>query len=471
MPPLSGLLQPHRGAVVDSGSFPAHHRFMYDFDSRKLAVSARLAASADAVRLAKRTSSNLFRYKPRSESGRRIDLSGFNHILGVDPVTRILNVEGLATFESVIEQTLPHGLVTLITPELKHITVGGAIVGIGIESSGFRHGFFHDGLLEAEVLLPDGRVVLCTPGNEYADLFRALPNSYGTLGYVLRAKMQLMPAKPYVHLQTVRFGRLEPFLAAMHSATSEAGVDFVEGLLYSAGRFLLTRSRFTDQAPRVEDIYRRHVFYKLLDERAEFYLTAADYLFRYDPDWFWNIPDTMFYSAFRRFAPLSMRNSGFYKRFVNWRRRARQMALPGKEEAEEPLIQDWQVPWDSAQQLSSFALREADLEDRPWIATPIRTLASPTLYPVASNSLYFNLGCYCQVRKPTDKGAYYFTRIIDEKCFGLGGVKMLYSSTFLSKPKFDRIYNGEIYSRLKAKYDPQGRLPTLFEKCALPSPA
>jgi FAD/FMN-containing dehydrogenase len=92
-----------------------------------------------------------------------------------------------------------------VSPELKHITIGGATVGIGIESTCFRHGFVHDALLEADVLLPNGSVVTCTPDNECRDLFFALPNSYGTLGYILRAKLRLEPAKPFVELAITRF--------------------------------------------------------------------------------------------------------------------------------------------------------------------------------------------------------------------------------------------------------------------------
>jgi len=441
---------------------------MNDFVSRQRALVAELAAADGTVRLGKRTSSNLFRYKPRRDAARRIDLSAFNHVLNVDRERQTLDVEGLATFESVVDCTLPAGLVPLITPELKHITVGGAIVGIGIESSGFRHGFVHDGLIEAEVLLPDGRIVLCTPENEHADLFRALPNSYGTLGYVLRAKMRLMPAKPYVHLETRKFAALEPFLDAMRDATKQTDVDFVEGLIYSEKRLLLTKSRFIAEAQGVEDIYRRNVFYRLLEEQPAIYLTAADYLFRYDPEWFWNIPDTPLYRAFRRFAPLGLRNSGFYKRYIDWKQRLLTRIHPNRESSEEPLIQDWEVPWEAALELSRFAFREVDLQGRPWIVTPIRTPASPTLYPVRPNALYYNLGCYCQVKRMPDKGDYFYTRLLDEKCFALGGVKMLYSSTFLGEAQFNQIYSGDAYARLKAKYDPAGRLPTVYQKCAAP---
>ncbi len=436
------------------------------YEDKKRQLLESLRSQAGAISLGKRTSSNLFRYQPRARGGKRVDLSRFNRVLRVDAARRLLDVEGLATFESIVDQTLPHGLVPLITPELKHITIGGAIVGIGIESNCYRHGFVHDGLVEAEVLLPDGRIVTCSADRE-SDLFRALPNSYGTLGYILRASMRLMPALPYVHLHTTRFDDLDAYLEAMRAATQRADVDFVEGTFYSPSRLFLTVSRFVDQPPHVDDILRRNIFYKLIEEQSDVYLTTKDYLFRYDPDWFWNIPETPAYNLFRRFAPAALRSSGFYKRYVDAKTRLLDRVAPRRAQSEEPLIQDWEVPWEQAAELTRFALREVDLGGKPWIVTAIRTPASPTLYPLKADTLYYNLGCYCQVRKPAGRDAYHYTRIMDRKCFELGGIKMLYSSTFLSKDEFSRIYNGAAYDSLKARYDPAGRQRGLFEKCVV----
>ncbi len=435
-------------------------------DKKKLLIES-LGAAPGGISLGKRTSSNLFRYQPRARAGRRGDLSGFNRVLRVDAAQRRLEVEGLATFESIVDHTLPHGLVPLITPELKHITIGGAIVGIGIESNCYRHGFVHDGMLEAEVLLPDGRIVACSAADGERELFRALPNSYGTLGYILRATMRLMPALPYVHLHTTRFDDVDAYLEAMRAATGRADLDFVEGTFSSGSKLFLTTSRFVERPPRVDDIVRRNIFYRLIEEQPDVYLTTKDYLFRYDPDWFWNIPETPAYNLFRRVAPLSMRNSGFYKRYVDAKTRLLDRVAPGRTEAEEPLIQDWEVPWEQAAELTRFALKEVDLGGKPWIVTAIRTPASPTLYPIEPGRLYYNLGCYCQVKKPAGRDAWHYTRIMDRKCFDLGGIKMLYSSTFLSKEEFGRIYNGPGYAGLKARYDPAGNQRGLFEKCVI----
>jgi len=438
------------------------------FGDRRARLLAGLAARTGPLRLKKRTISNLFRYGARGGRRGGVDLSGFNHVLELDRTARTLEVEGLATYEAIVDHTLPHGLVPLITPELKHITIGGATVGIGIESNGFRYGFVHDGLLEAEVLLADGRIVVATANNEYADLFRALPNSYGTLGYILRAKIRLMPAAPRVHLETSAFADPGALVDALRAATERSDVDFVESLMLSRDRLFLTQARFVERAPATADIVRQNIFYRLIARAGDFYLTTRDYLFRYDPDWFWNVPETGPYRLFRRFAPASLRNSGFYKRYTAAKHRLLGL-LPSRPSDEEPLIQDWEVPWERAADFLRFALDNADLAGKPWVATPIRALSSPTLYPVRPGALYFNLGCYCHVKKRPGDGDYFHTRLLDRKCFELGGIKMLYSSTFLDEPEFDRIYNGAGYRAVKSRYDPDGTLGTLYQKCVLRS--
>ncbi len=440
---------------------------MAEYARKKAALKIQPRPLGGQLRLAKSTVSNLFRYQSRDAPERPLSLGHFNEVIALDRAARTLDVEGLATFESIVGHCLPQGFLPPVTPELKHITIGGATVGIGIESTGFRHGFVHDALREAEVLLPDGDIVTCNARNEHADLFRGLPNSYGTLGYILRARLALIPARPFVHLRIEPFDSPPAFLDAMQQATARDEIDFVEGLFFEDRRFYLMTGCFTDEVPQVDDILREHIFYRLVQTRKDVYLATADYIFRYDPEWFWNLPDAPFYSLFRRYAPRRFRNSGFYTRYAAWKNRLRDWIPALAPTATEPLIQDWEVPWDKADELVEFCLQEVKLDGRPWAVVPIRTPGQPTLYPVAANQLYFNLGCYCQVRKAEGREPYYHSNIMDRKCFELGGIKMLYSSTFLGPAEFDARFNGEAYRALKAKYDPRGKAPDLYEKVVL----
>ncbi len=154
------------------------------------------------MRLAKRTS-NLFR--PRSATDRPgLDVSGLDGVIAVDPVARTADVQGMCTYEHLVEATLAHGLMPLVVPQLRTITLGGAVTGLGIESSSFRNGLPHESVLEMDVLTGSGEVVTCAPDGPHADLFTAFPNSYGSLGYATRLRIELEPVAPRVRLRHVR---------------------------------------------------------------------------------------------------------------------------------------------------------------------------------------------------------------------------------------------------------------------------
>ena len=60
-----------------------------------------------------------------------------------------------------------------------------------------------------DILVGDGRIVTATPDNEHSDLFFAFPNSYGSLGYAVRLRIELEPVATYVGLRHVRFDDLD----------------------------------------------------------------------------------------------------------------------------------------------------------------------------------------------------------------------------------------------------------------------
>src|SRR5438874_1994539 len=155
------------------------------------------ALPADAkVRLAKKTS-NLFRARTAAP---RLNVEGFDRVLSVDPQARTADVLGMTTYEHLVDATLPYGLMPLVVPQLKTITLGGAVTGLGIESSSFRNGLPHESVLDMDVLTGDGRLLIVDPHGEHAALFHGFPNSYGSLGYALRLRIELEPVQPYVQL-------------------------------------------------------------------------------------------------------------------------------------------------------------------------------------------------------------------------------------------------------------------------------
>src|SRR5215471_8623928 len=110
----------------------------------------------------------------------RIDVSALDEILEIDPVARTCVAESGVTFVDLVAATLRHGLVPVIVPELKTITIGGAVAGCSIESMSWRHGGFHDSCLEYELVSGAGEVLAVSPKDE-PQLFHRIHGSYGTL--------------------------------------------------------------------------------------------------------------------------------------------------------------------------------------------------------------------------------------------------------------------------------------------------
>ncbi len=70
----------------------------------------------------------------------------------------------MTTYEDLVAATLPHGLMPMVVPQLKTITLGGAVSGLGIESTSLRSGMPHESVLAMEILTGDGQVVTATAG-------------------------------------------------------------------------------------------------------------------------------------------------------------------------------------------------------------------------------------------------------------------------------------------------------------------
>src|SRR6201996_2720668 len=233
------------------------------------------------VRLAKRTS-NLFRFRdevPKASGagagagGRAgagaaaggLDVSAFDHVLEVDPVRRTARVGGMTTYEDLCDATLAHQLMPLVVPQLKTITLGGAVTGLGIESTSLRNGMPHESVTEMEILTGDGRVVRATDDNEHAALFRGFPNSYGTLGYSLSLTIELEPVQPFVHLRHFRFGDAKACLEAVREIAAEGSYqghrgDFVDGTVFGPGEIYLTVGEGCDAAPWLGDYTGQQVY-------------------------------------------------------------------------------------------------------------------------------------------------------------------------------------------------------------------
>jgi FAD/FMN-containing dehydrogenase len=433
------------------------------------ALSAQLRQGAGPVGLAKDTS-NLFRDRAGG-ARRRLDVRQFRDVLAVDPAAGWVDAEGMVSYEALVDACLARGVMPAVVPQLKTITLGGAVAGVGIESSSHRHGLVHDSVLEIEVLLGDGRIVLAAPENEHADLFYGFPNSYGTLGYALRVKAKAVPVKPYVRLEHLGFSSSREFFGELERRLRSGDADFVDGTIFGPGRLFLTLGRFVDKAPYTSDYTYERIYYRSIAERREDFLTVHDYLWRWDTDWFWCSKNVLAQNPLVRRLAYGRKRLGSrtYTKLMRWNSR---VGLTRKLERllglhAESVIQDVDIPLARAAEFLEFYARDIGLWPQ-WICPigPAPHAGRFTLYPMAPG-WYVNFGFWDVKRTREAHPRGHFNRLIERKVAELGGIKSLYSDSFFPEDEFRRIYGGEAYAALKRKYDPAGAFPDLYEKCVL----
>jgi FAD/FMN-containing dehydrogenase len=425
------------------------------------------------VRLAKRTS-NLFRFRDGESASQGLDVSAFGHVLSVDPATRTAKVGGMTTYEDLCDATLRHGLMPLVVPQLKTITLGGAVTGLGIESTSLRSGMPHESVTEMEILTGDGRVVTATEGNEHHDLFRGFPNSYGTLGYSLSLTIELEPVKPYVHIRHFRFTTPEACMEAITEIAKEGSyrghkADFTDGTAFSPEELYLTVGSFSDVAPWRSDYSGQQIYYQSIRRENEDFLTILNYLWRWDPDWFWcSKPFGVQQPMVRRLWPRRYRRSDVYRKVVAFDRRHHlsdtvnaRRHLPQRE----AVIQDVEIPVERGAEFLRYFADKVRMSPVWMCPLRLRGDRSWPLYPLQPGEVYVNFGFWGTVPLPDGRQDGYYNRLVEDEVAALGGHKSLYSTSFYSEDEFYRRYNGDAYKALKHAYDGDGRLLGLYEKC------
>jgi FAD/FMN-containing dehydrogenase len=430
------------------------------------------------VRLRKRTS-NLFRARDATRAP-GLDVSGLGGVIEVDQMGGVAEVQGMCTYEHLVSATLSEGFIPLVVPQLRTITLGGAVTGLGIEATSFRNGLPHESVLEMDVLTGSGDVVTTRPGDE---LFDAFPNSYGSLGYATRLRIELEPAPSHVALRHLRFDDLELLAKTVHEIVETASweaepVQGLDGVVFGPHEAVLTLARWTDEpagAP-ASDYTGQAVFYRSLQERDTDLLTMHDYLWRWDTDWFWcSRAFGAQHPVARRIWPRQLRRSDVYHRMMALDRKlgiaARLDARAGRPQAER-VVQDVEVPLD---RLTEFLVWfDAEVGMRPvWLcplrlrrgesATPEAGRPWPT-YPLEPQTTYVNVGFWGAVAVGPTAPEAPLNRAIETKVAALDGHKSLYSEAFYDRETFDRLYDGPHLAAVKAKHDPDDRLTSLYDK-------
>lgn len=395
--------------------------------------------------------------KPRDkrDMDRKVDISALNEILSINTQDKTCIAEPGVTFADLAKETMRHGLIPLIVPELKTITVGGAVAGCSIESMSFKYGGFHDTCLEYEIITANGEVLICTPDNENSLLFQMVHGTFGTLGIISRLKFKLLPAKPFVRVCFERYNNLEEYKGAIWKHYKECDIDFMDGIIHSPDFYVLNAARLVDEAPYTHTYDWVRVFHTSTRRREGDYLKTIDYFFRYDR----GVTHTCPVSFIGRLCLRKFFGSDFSLRLANTFKRY----LPSRII---PVTVDVFIPFSRVGTFLDFYTRE--VHHYPLWCVPYKKVRnyewlSEEFTGSNTEELFIDLAVYGM----KDKGDKNYYRIIEEELMKIGGIKTLISGNYYTEEEFWRTWNRDNYRKIKNMTDPEDKFRDLYVKTCL----
>ncbi len=382
----------------------------------------------------------------------KIDISDLCEILHIDPEQRICIAEPGVTFVDLVAATMQHGLVPIVVPELKTITIGGAVAGCSIESMSYVYGGFHDTCLEYEVITANGAVLTCTPTNEHALVFQMAHGTFGTLGVISKLTFRLIPCKPFVKVTYEKFDDLESYKAAIMARYEARDVDFMDGIIHSPTEFVLSLGNFVDEAPYTHSYDWMRVYYVSTRTRKEDYLRTSDYFFRYD-------------KGVTHVTPSSFLGRLFLGKFVNSTRvlqlaKLLRRVLP---ERAIPVTLDTFIPFSKMTEFFAWYKREVDFF--PLWCVPYKRVRTyewidAEFVKKAPDDLYLDIAIY-GLRRSDGKNYY---AMFERELMQIGGLKTLITPNFYSEEDFWKVWNRPNYEAVKRITDPNNIFRDLYEK-------
>ena len=191
----------------------------------------------------------------------KVKLSDLSAILSLDGEANIIHVEPGVTVGEVTDFLLGRDMQLECCLEMEDATLGGLAMAQGMTTHSHVCGLLSETVVEYEVVIADGTVVVATAANTHADLFRALPLSHGTLGFLVSLKLRVVAAKSWVELRYTPC-RSQKELHQRYTAILESArlVDegqeppfFVEAIAFDQESAVLMEGNLTDEARVVND--------------------------------------------------------------------------------------------------------------------------------------------------------------------------------------------------------------------------
>ena len=405
-------------------------------------------------------------------------------ILAIDLDARRVRIEPRVNMGQLTRALVPLGYTIPVVPELDDLTAGGLFLGYGIESSSHRHGLFADTVVRAEVVVADGRVVRCS-ADENADLFRALPWSYGAHGFLTALTLPLVPCGTHIRLVYEPVFGLERIVRRFGELVSDPkGPEHVEGLLYDRDSAVLMHGDHSNGPIPAEPenaIGRWHKpwFYK----HAESALAKGPFV-EHIPlrEWYHRHTRSLYWHG-ELLVPFG--NHPAFRYALGWLMppkvsflKLTQTEAMMRARERRTVVQDALVPLRHLGEAVEMFHREFECYPL-WLCAhrtphhePAGMVQPAPGTPVGDYEMYVDIGAW-QVPAPVRRGqcwdGHQAVRNMEAWCRAHRSYQCLYAVTEQTREEFWEMFDPTLYRRVRAKYGSEGVFMDTYDKVRRPA--
>lgn len=400
------------------------------------------------------------------------------NVLSIDREKMILRVEPMATMGDITHYLVKKGLALSVQVEMDDLTVGGLLMGIGIETTSHRYGFLFETVEAFEIVTAEGELVRATR-DSHPELFHSLPMSHGTLGFLVAAELRIVPVKRFMKVEYRPFHSMKQFSYEMKRlAETEGEADFLEGLVFSAQEGVIMVGQMTDRAEsgKVNPInlwfkpwFYTHVAKFLQSGEAVEYIPLRHYFHRHTPSIFFQFKDLVPFA-----------NEAWYRWLFAWMgapkislmkysmtKELRKRAIEGR------VAQDILVPMKDLEE--SVALSEKYYGIYPLWICPVRMYNHGNMEGILKNpentnegdwAMFVDVGIY-GIPESAPRGEYNAietSRALEHYTQGKGGFHMLYADIFMTRKEFEEMFNHNLYKQVRKNYKADTAFPAIYDK-------
>ncbi|MFH2020985.1 MAG: FAD-binding oxidoreductase [archaeon] len=384
----------------------------------------------------------------------KIDVSDLDDILLIDPSKKYCVCEPGVTFSDLVTETLKHNLVPKLVPELKTITVGGAISGCSVESMSYKYGGFHDSCTEYEVITSKGKVITCNNDRNKL-IFEMMQGSFGTLGILSKITFDLIDAKPFVKINYIEYNNYEDYKNAITAHFHKKDIDFMDGIIHSQNKYILSIGNFENSAPYIGKYDWMNIYYKSTGNRKEDHLKTYDYFFRYDAECHWITRNYGLENPLLRFL-----FGKFFLGSTNMLTAAHKYNFLSKKKPD--IVLDVFMPFSKFSGFMEFYYKKFNyfpiwivpykIKKYPWI--------SDEYFSKVEDELFIDIAIYGFHQK----GTLNYYRLIEKELLRIGGIKTLISYNYFSEDEFWSVWNKKNYQSAKKQTDPDNIFQDIYKK-------